>query len=502
MPETLVLHVISDLHFGALKYTPENKIPLLDKTFDKKHNAQHYLDYLQQQKSIELPDIVLIPGDLTSYASEDEFYAAEDFIKQLSKRLKDKPSTIEKHRIVIVPGNHDLDWSHDNHEEKIRRYSRFAELVCAEDDVMATHARKHSDRFWDYGDDANLFVYLFNSVKLGGEQDPEIKRIYEGLANPLLDGAPRSNVVQELKKIGRMDAGYIEEEEIANFCKAAKRVPKERIKIALLHHNISSVPSNDAEKFDTILNAGVFKAHLMNQGVDFVVHGHRHLLHLSRENALIEKKNLFVVSAGSLGSNPDAPFLEIRINNPTSAHSVNIPLASIEILDHRRGTTGYTQEHIYSDSISEPIREAMSRMLHVRNMEGQTKDKEFLSALSSIQTLAQDLYTRSTSWEESSARWADDFHQDLDQYSNIYATAIMKRSPFGTPVFERYLRDQYIQRWSSLGPAGRRRCIFPSRCTTPSAAPTGGRTRASGTTSKSNARPKRNIAAVLKLSGS
>jgi transcriptional regulator with XRE-family HTH domain len=85
-----VLH-LSDLHFGTTD------------------NARTWYAQLAEDLRYELAcsrlDAVIISGDIATKSTPDEYAAAKLFINSLSQEFQ-----LEPHQIVIVPGNHDINW--------------------------------------------------------------------------------------------------------------------------------------------------------------------------------------------------------------------------------------------------------------------------------------------------------------------------------------------------------------------------------------------------------
>ncbi|MEH2155399.1 NB-ARC domain-containing protein [Nostoc sp.] len=85
-----VLH-LSDLHFGTTD------------------NARSWYAQLAEDLRYELScshlDALIISGDIASKSTTDEYAAAQLFINRLSQEFK-----LESQQIVIVPGNHDVNW--------------------------------------------------------------------------------------------------------------------------------------------------------------------------------------------------------------------------------------------------------------------------------------------------------------------------------------------------------------------------------------------------------
>jgi predicted ATPase/predicted MPP superfamily phosphohydrolase len=86
-----ILH-LSDLHFRRKDDVEILYTQLAD---DLKHNL----------KSTKI-DLLILSGDIANVADPEEYGSAENFIKKLSREF-----SIRKKQIVIVPGNHDIDWT-------------------------------------------------------------------------------------------------------------------------------------------------------------------------------------------------------------------------------------------------------------------------------------------------------------------------------------------------------------------------------------------------------
>ncbi len=85
-----ILH-LSDIHMGSTNESQKFRTQLeSDLLYELKVNRLEYL---------------VISGDLTSHASQSEYEAAFELIDGLVKRFG-----LDSSRVVIVPGNHDVDW--------------------------------------------------------------------------------------------------------------------------------------------------------------------------------------------------------------------------------------------------------------------------------------------------------------------------------------------------------------------------------------------------------
>jgi 3',5'-cyclic AMP phosphodiesterase CpdA len=281
-----------------------------------------------------LPDIIIVTGDLTSYAAEVEFNTVKDALRKMIRIVNGKKPCWRKPNqpaLFLVPGNHDLDWAKPTHADKIERYSRMCVDLGAGQIVSAVYPPGSNGvaRFFDFGDDCNLLIYLLDSSVLGGVENDQIKalsaryrQLFQRLgyhAKPGGDGTDFERALRELDELSRQDPGYVDLESLEQVEKDLHEadVPPDRFKIVAMHHNPSGIPSEDVEAFDTIVNAGLAKNALVKAGFDVLLHGHRHTCHGSYEEYLVDqsqdngedtrenfpyRQGLFVLGGDSLGA--------------------------------------------------------------------------------------------------------------------------------------------------------------------------------------------------------
>jgi ubiquinone/menaquinone biosynthesis C-methylase UbiE len=431
-------------------------------TPDAPHNVKYYLDHLRNLKNSapqSLPDLVIISGDLTSFAAEDEMNGASDAIKQIVDTLKVKTAPWRGDNrppyVLIVPGNHDLDWREETYERKIDRYARMASNLAQDGSVLsAVYQDDRGDVYCDFGENCNIFVYLFNTIPLGGVRDPRIERIHKALSELYSKFGDQTEAIperlEELHSLSRQDPGYIDAGDFLKLSQAVQNAPKSRFKIAVMHHNPTSVPSDDVEAYDSMINAGLVKRALTQNGFDLLLHGHRHLSHSSHERLIrwntAAPQGFFVVAADSLGCKSHAPFVEIVLRDPTNAHG-NKPPSSI------LRATEWTYEGEYSRAerpiVEEPLHHSMyASFVEIMKYIGRTapvSSKE--SLFRAFDTLTPDFEVlRSQILDYDDRTWSDDFNDRLDDYAYLFATDIQVRSSIDSPLFGQYMRDQFTMR--------------------------------------------------------
>lgn len=105
---------ISDLHVaipkkhGKQEANERSKKTYLCAQEDKDNNyyIKEFCDYIKKQYPNSDTDFyLLISGDIADSTLDEEYQFAEEFLKQMLTKLN-----IRKNKVLIVPGNHDVDW--------------------------------------------------------------------------------------------------------------------------------------------------------------------------------------------------------------------------------------------------------------------------------------------------------------------------------------------------------------------------------------------------------
>src|SRR5690606_10392082 len=107
MPDTITILHLSDIQFGRnhrfgrLAEQDESGI-VLDTLLDR------LLPEFDLFEGYDIrPDIIIISGDLAETGARSEFADAADFLARISIKLN-----IPRNRIIIIPGNHDINRKH------------------------------------------------------------------------------------------------------------------------------------------------------------------------------------------------------------------------------------------------------------------------------------------------------------------------------------------------------------------------------------------------------
>jgi 3',5'-cyclic AMP phosphodiesterase CpdA len=133
---TYILH-LSDLHFGTL---------------DNAHNWYGQLaEDLYHELKCEHIDMLILSGDIANRATKGEYDAAEFFIRELCQEFG-----VDQQGIVIIPGNHDVDWvAAQRAYRSVRRADCTEELEAGSfidrgEEVEVPEAKLYKQRFADF----------------------------------------------------------------------------------------------------------------------------------------------------------------------------------------------------------------------------------------------------------------------------------------------------------------------------------------------------------------
>lgn len=279
-----ILH-ISDLHFATTRRNEH-----------RWHLTNEGTTTLQRQLAQTLTygadvGLVVITGDLTHYASKDEFYEVFRFIHGLLGALK-----LGTDHLVMIPGNHDIAWTK---QDAVWDPS----LPVTEADEAATmNYREFYQRIYRHPAASHLgmarrFVCP-NGVclEIGG-----------------LNTSALATGANWLAGMGRVaDGAFADVAAALNWTNH----PSMALRMLALHHHVTVVedvlPSSEfARGFGMAADAKKTLREAASRGVHLVLHGHRHLPYLDAENVYAPLQDtktewalgkIAIVGAGSAGS--------------------------------------------------------------------------------------------------------------------------------------------------------------------------------------------------------
>lgn len=238
--------VISDLHIGdkarSKDLCPTDSNNYIDLTY-----KQDFIDFVKKE-NIKV-DYLLVSGDISSSATYDEFTLARTIINDISTGIG-----VEANKVIIIPGNHDVDWSvlnlskpnaPDYEFRKTQRYDTIRNVFSGDLKINSLITAPYFST-WNYSD---LFVIGYNSACNDGKDE----KIHHGLIT--------SETIHDIEK------------EIHSLDLSGK------YKIFTTHHHLYNY--SDAiphiPDFSIMTNADNLLKMLSNNNFDIVIHGHKHI---------------------------------------------------------------------------------------------------------------------------------------------------------------------------------------------------------------------------------
>ncbi|HEU4404573.1 MAG TPA: metallophosphoesterase [Polyangiaceae bacterium] len=267
--------------------------------------------YVQHLKSLrakgEAPHLVVISGDLTEWATGEQLAEARAWVEQVRDELAEHVQLgPEDPRVLVVGGNHDVDWTQSRAENPSARHRPFAEAFRAYRpprlEVPPEGRPVAAVSYPDFG----LELLLLGSAEYGGEVDDDQRRdrLLREIADIRDPAAPgeRERAEKAALDAARFDPGLVHDKDLE---RAAAHPWAEPVRIAVLHHPVSPLPPvTEIAPYAGLLNAGAVKDTLLKSGFCLILHGHAHSGWFGIEEwpGLHEGRKLRIAAAPSLSS--------------------------------------------------------------------------------------------------------------------------------------------------------------------------------------------------------
>ena len=331
-----ILH-LSDLHFSS-KIEEDIDAKESIEVNTKSEKLDKFKEYIKGLPS--KPDYVVVSGDITVKGKADGFRIFNRIIIDLIKKHK-LPSV---DRFIVVPGNHDVKagatlsdskrW--DDYKSLIgskylipwlvgidQNYETMTELIDKEINkkssviggiVSDSDTGERCCIPFLLDEDKKVLFYAFNSSILSQTKivDDSAKEILEYARKYKKEDKDFLNLVNKYEEQISIDPARVIGDEIKLFIYSMEKIKKllkndygRYLKIAVLHHHISSLYCNEEiKKFELLLNSGIFKRTLVDYGFNVVLHGHKHWNEVFWDTAVSEGGALLVVSGGTICGTP------------------------------------------------------------------------------------------------------------------------------------------------------------------------------------------------------
>ncbi|MCP4695527.1 MAG: tetratricopeptide repeat protein [Gammaproteobacteria bacterium] len=273
-----ILH-LSDLHFGADNARLDNGYSQL-------------ADDLAAMQCRQL-DALILSGDIGAYSRPEEYRAAENFIHRLCKEFR-----LASEQIVIVPGNHDLNWDLSKKAYELKRREEYPgpvdeqHVIEKDEHLEVKNQQRYPLRF-------QYFYEFYQAVK--GEPCPA-----DEARQATLHHFPQQKLlIAGFNSAWQTDHHYRSRAALhpgaVSYILDEIRLHSEKyqncLKIAVWHH-----PLNSASQ-DRITDADFLQRFVL-AGFRIVLHGHIHKAETSlyRYGRESPGGQLEIISAGTFGA--------------------------------------------------------------------------------------------------------------------------------------------------------------------------------------------------------
>lgn len=404
----LRVHHVSDIHVGPNsakvvdnKATHSKTGSTLAEDAARPFVRDTYVDHLAAvHKKGRAPHVLVCSGDCVEYASDaKQIKDFEDWLVKVGEHLAPhRELTDTDPRMVFTGGNHDVDWTLAAKGDR-ERHTAFARMVVGRPHPHLEHSPEKRPPTEVTYRDLGVSFSLLGSAEHGGsvDEDPFRKALLQALAkipteltdkdgalrdrldglrerlrfDPLgdlraiLDAAmsvgvdrdTRRKVEDEWTRVMRADPGFVHHEHIQRLRTEGASAP---VRIAVLHHPITSLPQTEIAAYGGLVNAGDVKNALVEQGFKLVLHGHVHRGWFTREDTWSDKgvcRSLWIASAPTLGSretDTGQGFNEVEIVREYVAHGH--PRYEIHVSRYERKGTDWVRGASMEPIVIEPPR--------------------------------------------------------------------------------------------------------------------------------------------------
>jgi 3',5'-cyclic AMP phosphodiesterase CpdA len=293
----VIIH-ISDPHFGTIER--DGKLKQMHRFATGQYSrklSEHLTREFKSTNSHFRFDtdklLLVISGDLTYRAQTEEFERAREFLEEICNGIG-----IAHNRVVIVPGNHDIDWLASK-QDVARRFDNFIGFL---------------DSF--YGPDLfrKLYPRLTWDLKFNSKRSSAFELVSILRNDPYVIVGMNSCVYEtDQNHYGFIGGRQLEivDELLASNC------DRTLVRVAVFHHHLHPYPEPIEERaagepaldMSTLRDGGIVERNLERLGFDIVLHGHKHkpqiretrIRNRNERGGVRRTSPLIVCGAGSIG---------------------------------------------------------------------------------------------------------------------------------------------------------------------------------------------------------
>lgn len=268
------------------------------------------------------PDIIIISGDIVRGSAnpsavqstieiDEQYKEADDFLNNLANNFLDG----NKERLVIIPGNHDIDWKYSKESmEKLEQSEVFDTANKFNWEIVKDSFKSQSTTRWSWKD---LSFFKVTNIATYDKRLEAFSNFY----NKFYDGKrsysitpneqynlfdyPEFNLAivaynscynnDHLRFVGEIHPDCISK----STMEIRELIKRGRLILATWHHNTKGGP------FESNYMDGSVLQNFIDAKISIGFHGHQHKMEvLNQYNDIIEQKKIIVFSAGTLCGGP------------------------------------------------------------------------------------------------------------------------------------------------------------------------------------------------------
>jgi predicted MPP superfamily phosphohydrolase len=282
-----VLH-LSDLHFSAEHhaFALKRDVNSTDLTL-----SDLIVQDLKNNYEGKPPGAVIISGDLTWQGTKEEFNLAASFLREIRRNYN-----LDPYHFVLVPGNHDIQWSDQDEAD----YDRTKKVSKPPEEATQNYREFYKEVF---GLEPESYFSMGRRYILGNFVALDII----GLNSCMLEQ-------RHFAGYGYVTVSQLNDAASAMGWPDAKHGTKYRV-LVLHHHLIPVTPEEEIRGYDSIYSLSLDSGQIIYRGleleVDLAAHGHMHqpfvstVSRASRGMAFPHGRSLAIHAAGSAGVRRD-----------------------------------------------------------------------------------------------------------------------------------------------------------------------------------------------------
>lgn len=321
-----LLH-LSDLHLtgrGAPVPVADHKVSVIpvDAASTRKKLLMSSLRGLgvSLRESEERLDSLIITGDITNGGVAGGYDELTEVLEALGESLP------ARERVLIVPGNHDVDREAEG-DARIAAFRKLRSEGYLIGWLSEAEVSSEPAPVLAAADDSFVLVGLNSSIYSGSMLNVE-KELEGHLSRLRLLAAMDAGIealLEAWKERGRADIARMSDVELeaaSRLLGAASEAGP--LRVIGLHHQVLPVGTNEEIKpFEGILNLGYFRRWLASNQIDLVLHGHKHNPAIVRDRidsgGAHPIHELTILSAPSISTatGADAPFAQLIRVSPS-----------------------------------------------------------------------------------------------------------------------------------------------------------------------------------------